>query len=356
MEKLYKFFGLKKPDYNLLSKINKNNLMIKRKLIIGVRGEEELINALKSKDFYILTGIMPSYKRIHLGTLGIISCVKFLESLGKLNVIVVADVEAYLTRNISLEKAKKIAYQYHIPSYLALGLNEKKTVFYFQSENKDLIKIAISAAKNITLSTFKEVYGDYSPQRIYSSTYQIADILFPQLIKPRYGIIPVGVDQDPHLRLVRDYVRKVKDFNFIQPSALYVDTIPSLSGKGKMSKSEPQYAIFLPEEENILKKKIMRAFSGGGATVDEHRKKGANLDIDVCYKILKFIDKSENFEKIVEKYKRGEVLTGEFKQYTYSAISLFMNEFKERFNYFSNKVKKGKINMINSIEELKSYL
>ena len=355
-EKTHEKFGLETPDYKLLSKIDKNDLLISRKLIRKVRGKEELEKAIKSKNFYVLTGIMPSYEKIHFGTYGVIALVKFFQKVSKLTIVCIADVESYLTRNISLQKAKEISYNEHIPAYLSLGLDENKTVFYFQSENSSLVKIAIDAANNITLSNFREVYGDISPQRIYSSTYQIADILFPQLIKPMYAIVPVGLDQDPHLRLTRDYVRKTKEFKFIPPSSLYIETIPSLSGKEKMSKSEPESAIFLPEDRNALKTKIKNAFSGGGATIEEHKKRGANLEVDVCYKILRFIDKNPKFEEIAEKYRKGEILSGEFKEYAFSVLSEFMEEFEEKFKIFKDKVERREINLIRSAEELASYL
>lgn len=355
MNEIVEKFGLEKINYNLLFKLENKDILIKRKLITHVRGSKEFENAITSRNFYVLTGIMPSFERIHFGTYGVIKAVNFFQKYAKFSIVLIADVEAFLTRNISYEKAKEIAYNIHIPTYLSLGLDEN-TIFYFQSENKSLIKIASDAARNITINNFKEVYGDVSPERIYSSTYQIADILFPQLIDKSYPIIPVGIDQDPHLRLCRDYVRKTNYFDFLLPIGLYIKTIPSLSGDDKMSKSKPEEAIFLPEEENILRKKIFSAFSGGGTTIEEHRKKGANLEIDVCYKILEFIDTSDKFYEISEKYKKGEILSGEFKEYTFSILQTFMKELKEKLEYYKDFVKNKKINEIHSAEELKSFI
>lgn len=54
------------------------------------------------------------------------------------------------------------------------------------------------------------------------------------------------------------------------------------------------------------------AFSGGGATVEEHREKGGNLSVDVPYKYLNFfLDDDEKLEQIGRDYSSGKMLTGD---------------------------------------------
>ena len=55
--------------------------------------------------------------------------------------------------------------------------------------------------------------------------------------------------------------------------------------------------------------------TGGGATVEEHRANGADLDVDVSYKYLTFfLDDDEYLEKIGQEYGSGQMLTGEIKK------------------------------------------
>ena len=57
----------------------------------------------------------------------------------------------------------------------------------------------------------------------------------------------------------------------------------------KMSSSDPNSAIFLTDTMNEIKNKINKfGMSGGGATLEEHRKNGANLLVDIPYNYLKF--------------------------------------------------------------------
>ncbi len=56
-----------------------------------------------------------------------------------------------------------------------------------------------------------------------------------------------------------------------------------------MSASDLNSAIFLTDSPKDIKNKVNKyAYSGGGATLEEHRSKGANLDVDVPYQYLRF--------------------------------------------------------------------
>ena len=65
-----------------------------------------------------------------------------------------------------------------------------------------------------------------------------------------------------------------------------------------------------------IKDKINKyALSGGQQTVEEHRKLGADLDVDVPYQYLQFfLDDDEKLEEIRVKYSSGEMLTSEVKK------------------------------------------
>lgn len=53
------------------------------------------------------------------------------------------------------------------------------------------------------------------------------------------------------------------------------------------------------------------AFSGGRATVEEHRERGADLEIDVPWKYLNFfLEDDAKLEHIGKEYAAGRMLTG----------------------------------------------
>ena len=356
--RLIEKFGLDYLPREFNAIIDERHMYMSRQILFACRTSEDVRRIGEIGDFYCLTGIMPSHEKIHLGTLAVVESMKAFQKKAKLTIILVADLEALATRGIPLDIGRKYALEYHIPTYIALGLNPDKTIFYFQSENVDLQKIAFDAAKEITLSEFRAVYGDANPPRIVSVLHQIGDMLFPQLVEPMYGIIPVGLDQDPHIRLCRDYLKRTKVYNFKPIVGVYIRDVPSLDGRGKMSKSEPHKAIFIPEDDDkMLRRKIFKAFSGGAPSLEEQRRRGADLSKDVPYKILEFILKDEKqLHKIARDYSTGKMISGEIKEFLFEYLRSFMEDFKEKLEQARELVRANDIVLIRSKEDLKAII
>jgi tryptophanyl-tRNA synthetase len=86
-------------------------------------------------------------------------------------------------------------------------------------------------------------------------------------------------------------------------------------------------SIYLEDSENEVKNKINKyAFSGGQPTLEEHRKKGGNTEIDVCYNWLRYLfeEDDEKLEEIKQNYESGKMLSGELKKYTIEKINAFL--------------------------------
>ncbi|MCS7117950.1 MAG: tryptophan--tRNA ligase [Thaumarchaeota archaeon] len=353
--KLLEEFGLTELDP---SELPIDHYFIKRRIIFSARTKEELRSALTTSEYYVLTGIMPSHDRIHLGTMAVVEAVKCFASKAEFTVLLVADLESLSTRNVGLEEGRRIALENHIPTYLALGIDPEETIFYFQSDNIDVHRIAADAAREITLSEFRAVYGNAEPSRIVSSLYQIGDVLFPQLVCDVPGVIPVGLDQDPHLRLARDYVRRTPYFQFKPIIGAYIRDVPSLRGEGKMSKSDPYSAIFIPEDDaQELRRKVFKAFSGGREPIEVHRRLGANLEVDVPYQILRFLMRDDSeLSRIEEEYGSGRMLSGEIKEYLFNYLADMMRDLKERIDQYRDLVKRGGVRFVRNSRELRDEI
>lgn len=341
-EKIIKDFGLDVFNPKLFPKPNR---IMRRGVVFAGRDMEIISDAIKKKKrFYVLSGIMPSYEKIHFGTKMVVENIKYFQDNGAETYILVADLEAASTRGISLEKARKIALDFHIPAYVALGLDVKKTNFYFQSENKEVMNNAYEFAKKITLNEFKAIYGNADPGKIMAAVVQVADILYPQFKERMPGIIPVGVDQDPHIRLTRDVVKRVKEKKFFLPSSVYHKYTPSLDGSLKMSKSKPESCIELPEDIENVKKKIMRALSGGRDTLKEHRKLGAIIEKDMVFELMKqhLVEDDRELNKIYKAYKSGKMTSGELKKIACSKMEKFMNNLNKGIEKARKQISKLK--------------
>ncbi|MFB6147327.1 MAG: tryptophan--tRNA ligase, partial [Candidatus Nanohaloarchaea archaeon] len=76
---------------------------------------------------------------------------------------------------------------------------------------------------------------------------QYADIVRPQFRQtgPKPTVVPVGIDQDPHIRLTREVARKYRR-ELYKPASTYNKFMRGLQG-GKMSSSDEKSYIALTD-------------------------------------------------------------------------------------------------------------
>lgn len=339
-EKLIREFGI--SPLKSLPEIFEKNVLFRRKIIFAHRDIQRILDAVKNrKKFVMMTGLMPTGK-FHLGHMILAQQMIFYQKLGAKIYIAVADLEAYNARGQSLEESRKIAIEQYITNYIALGLELKNCEIYFQSERSENAEKANAyyrlqnlLARYATFNEFKAVYGEISPGKMVSALLQASDMLHPQLSefeKTCPVLIPVGIDQDPHIRLARDISKKIRDFDFVQLSSTYHLFMPGLSG-GKMSSSDPNSFIALTDSPKEVETKIKKyAFSGGRDTLEEHRKKGGNPDVDVSFQYLKFFFEPDDkkLQEIHDDYKSGKMLTSELKEILIEKINSFLREHQKK--------------------------
>jgi len=338
--RLIKEFGIKPmPD---LPPVFNENLLFRRKIVFAQRDFDRVISSVKNnKKFVMMTGLMPS-GNFHLGHMILAKQMIFYQKLGAKLYIAVADLEAYNARGMSLEELRKVAIDQYLINYIALGLNPKNCDIYFQSERSNKAKksnayyrLASNFSRFATFNEFKAIYGEISPGKMNASLLQASDMFHAQLPefegKPVPVLVPVGVDQDPHLRIARDMGSRYKDYKFIQLSSSYHLFLPGLKGDGKMSSSDETSHIAMTDSPKEVENKIKKyAFSGGRSTIKEHKEKGGNPDVDISYKYLTFLEESETkLKKIYEDYKSGSLLTSELKQITIDKINGILKEHSE---------------------------
>ena len=341
--KMAQQFGLEEFDPKLFPKPNR---IMRRGVVFAGRDLKQISDAIKKKEkFYVLTGIMPTADRVHFGTKMVIENVRYFQEMGAQAYVLIADLEAAATRGVSLEEAKKRALDFHIPAYLALGLDPKKTVFYFQSENKKVMHLAFEFAKKITLNEFKAIYGIADPGRIMSAVTQAGDMLFPQMEHKMPGIIPVGIDQDPHIRLCRDIIARTKSkYNFTPISSIYHKFTPSLDGEMKMSKSRPESMIELPEDPKTAVKKIKNAKTGGRESVELQKKLGGEPEKCMIFEMYKqhLIEDDKILDAVYKDCRAGTLLCGQNKQNACTYMESFMDNFVSQLEAARKKVDKLK--------------
>jgi len=350
--KLIKEFGLK-PLKFLPKQFNKLTLF-RRGVVFAHRDFKRIAEAIENKKkFVMMTGLMP-FGKFHFGHMLVAQQIIFYQSLGAKVYVAVADIEAYNTRNTDMKKLRETAINEYLINYIALGLKPKNCDFYFQSErSKDGKKanayysLADLFARHVTFNEFKAIYGSLPPGKMVSALLQASDMLHPQLPEfegPINIIVPVGADQDPHLRLARDISKRIKLYKFIQLSSTYHKFIPGLKGiETKMSSSDPNSYIALTDSPEEVEEKIKKhAFSGGRGNLKEPKKLGGNPDVDISYQYLKlfFEPDDKKLKKIYDDYKSGKLLTSELKAYTIKKINAFLKELQRKRKLAEKQVDK----------------
>jgi tryptophanyl-tRNA synthetase len=331
---LYEEFGIQKFD-TLSSEVPHPNMYMRRGVIFGHRDFELVLDRMKKhEDFAVMSGIKPTGD-FHLGTLMTAKEIIYFQQQGAQAFYAIADIEAYEDNKLSFEKTEETAIG-NVADLLALGFDPKKGHIYRQYKELHVRNLAIHFGAGVTLATMKAIYGERHIGLYLSALIQAGDILMPQLKEfggPKPTVVPVGVDQDAHLRFTRDLANKFRrKFEFIPPSSTYHKILKGLDGSSKMSKRNPMSYFTLNESQKTIGKKISCAFTGGRATVEEQKKLGGIPEICPIYEIemCHFV---ENDEDVLETYqccKCGSLLCGEHKARTKEIILDFVKDHQEK--------------------------
>jgi len=342
--RLCKEFGIK-PFKSILKEVPNPSTTMRREIIFGHRDFPRIIEAMKTgQEFAVLSGIKPT-GQFHLGTVLTAKEIVYFQKQGATTFYCIADIEAYEDNRISFERSEKNAIS-NVADILALGLDAKRAIIYRQSKEVRVKDLAIIFSRAVTLATARAIYGDRDLGLYISALIQAGDILLPQLEDfggPKPTIIPVGIDQDPHLRLSRDLSKRFRHkYGFIPPSATYHKLMKSLSGSSKMSKRQSNTSLLtLNEAPKEIRKKISNAFTGGRTTINEQRELGGIPEKCPIYEmdLFHFIDNDKSVKKIYNDCRSGSLLCGEHKAQAIERILGFVQQHRQKRRKFIEKAR-----------------
>ncbi len=338
-DKLINQFGIEKIS-DIIGDIKDPQRLMKRGVVFGHREFKEINDLInKKEDFAVVTGMMPS-GQMHIGHKMVVDQLIWYQKKGAMLSLPIADLESYAARDMSFEKGKQIAVEEYLTNWIALGLDlEKDNVnVYLQSQNKSLFDLEFKASRKTNFSQLHAIYGfDNSTNiaHVQAPLMQVADILLPQIEEfggPKKVVVPVGVDQDPHIRLTRDIAHRLnEELGFIQPASTYHRFLTGLTGD-KMSSSKPNTAIYLNEEPETAAKKVKTAKTGGRESLKEQEELGGEVDKCVIYEMLVYhlIDDDKELEKIREECLDGKLRCGDCKARTAELMQKYFEDLKDK--------------------------
>ncbi len=337
--KLIKKFGVSRINNKIKESFKDLHPLLRRGIYFSHRDFDKwLLDAEKGKKVSVITGRGPSEK-MHLGHLVPFLVAKSLQDKFNCEVYIpVSDDEKFFVKEkLTYEDSLKFGKD-NIIDLIALGFKQGKTFIFQDFVYTDIYEYAAKVAKRINYSTAKSVFGLKPENNIGWSFYpamQAAHILFPQFYskEKHISVVPVGIDQDPFIRLTRD-IANHPDFSLEKPAAIHAKFIPSLYGQEKMSSSDSGLSvIYLDDDEKTVETKIKKyAFSGGRDTIKEHRKKGGVPEKDVSFQYLKmfFEPDDKKLAQIEKDYSSGKLLTGELKEILIDKVNVFLKEHRKK--------------------------
>ncbi|CCK72439.1 tryptophan--tRNA ligase WRS1 KNAG_0K00710 [Huiozyma naganishii CBS 8797] len=294
--------------------------------------------------FFLYTGRGPSSDSMHMGHMIPFIFTKWLQDVFDVPLVIeLTDDEKFLFKHkLTIQDVKKFSKD-NAKDIIAVGFNPENTFIFSDLEymGGGFYETVVRISRQITGSTAKAVFGFTDSDcigKFHFASIQIASSFpssFPGILdlpEKTQCLIPCAIDQDPYFRVCRDVAEKLR---YAKPALLHSKFFPALQGSStKMSASDDTSAIFLTDTAKQIQKKINKyAFSGGQMSIDLHRKLGGNPDIDIAYQYLKFFkDDDALLKDCYEKYKTGELLSGEMKKLCIEVLQEFVKGFQERRN------------------------
>ena len=286
----------------------------------------------------ILTGVQATGTP-HLGNiLGAISpAIDLTEIEGNDSFIFIADLHA-LTQIKDAEVLKQNTYEV-AATWLALGLDPSKVVFYRQSDVTETTELTwyllnFFPFQRLTLAHSFKDKADYLAD-VNAGLFTYPMLMAADILLYDAEVVPVGKDQLQHLEITRSVAEK---FNhqmgetFVLPQAAIDENIMLIPGTdgNKMSKSRNNFInIFLPEKQ--LRKQVMSIETDSTPLEDPK-----NPDTDNVFALYKLLGTPEQVEEMRQNYLNGGYGYGHAKQALYEVILEKYTDARAKFDELMN--------------------
>ncbi|KAI8031454.1 Tryptophan--tRNA ligase, cytoplasmic [Camellia lanceoleosa] len=332
-DKLIDKFGCQRLDKSIVDRVHRLTsrppyIFLRRGIFFAHRREVL---------FYIGRGA--SSEALHVGHLASFMFTKYLQDAFKVPLVIqLTDDEKCMWKNLSVEDSKRLARE-NAKDIIACGFDISKTFIFsdFNYVGGTFYENMVRINKCVTYNKAVGIFGFTGEDHIGKISFPAAQAApsfpssLPHLFSGKHNLrclIPCAIDQDPYFRLTRDVAPRI---GFHKPALIESSFFPALQGEtGKMSASDPNSAIYVTDSSKVIKNKVLYfyfyfiyfflvqinkyAFSGGQDSIENQRKYGANLEVDIPIKYLGFfLEDDAELDYIRKEYSAGRMLTGDVK-------------------------------------------
>jgi tryptophanyl-tRNA synthetase len=332
---------------------------LRRGMFFSHRDLHNLLAAVRQgTPMYLYTGRGPSSESMHLGHLIPFLFTKWLQDAFDAPLVVqMTDDEKFIFKGVyddqtgdDLDRFAALTIE-NARDIIACGFDYKKTFLFSDLDYVGVMYPNIVRIwKAVTTNAVTNIFG-------FDGSSNIGKIAFPAIqAAPSFAssfptvlqanrqsdhvcLIPCAIDQDPYFRMTRDVAHKLVSKKHKlngKPALIHSKFFPPLQGAtGKMSSSDENSAIFLTDSPEDIHRKIMHhAFSGGRETKIKQQELGADLEVDVSYQWLRFfLEDDDELAAIGESYGSGKGdywSTGSVKARLIALLQQLVSEHQER--------------------------
>ena len=338
-DKLVREFGTQPITPEIIERIRKHtgdlHPQLARRIFFSHRDLDWILQRYEAGEKFVLyTGRGPSGP-VHIGHLVPWIFTKYLQDkFGAKLYFQITDEEKFLHQDdFTLKESEEWTYQNAL-DIIALGFDPKKTKFIIDRKSMSVLyELAIRIAKHMNISTVRAVFGFQDSTNIglaFFPAIQAAPAFLESYLVGHNVpcLIPAAIDQDPYWRVTRDVAPKL---GYYKPAQIHCRFVPGLGRGGKMSASMPETSIFTVDSPELAEKKVLGAFTGGRATIEEQKRLGANPDICsvFAYDYFSFMNDKE-IEDLRLNCLAGNIMCGECKGILAERVKRFLKEHQEK--------------------------
>jgi tryptophanyl-tRNA synthetase len=234
-----------------------------------------------------------------------------------------------------------------LATYVACGVDPEKCALYVQSDLPQipelyLILNMISYVGELERCTTYKDKAAKQQSNINAGLLTYPVLMAADVIIHKATKVPVGKDQEQHLEMARDFVNRFNHlYNveyFPEPHPFNFNEklvkVPGLDGTGKMGKSEGAgNAIFLKEDPESIRKKVMRAVTDSGPTQPNQQKPEV---IENLFALMQLVSSEEVIKHFNEAYNNCTIRYGDMKKQLAEDVILFTSPLREKILEISN--------------------
>lgn len=286
----------------------------------------------------VLSGIRPTGP-LHLGNyLGALMNFVKMQNDNKC-FFFIADLHSLTTHPVAERLHDNV--KHIMAEYIAAGINPEISSLYVQSDVTEVIELYLYLNMNAYLgelercTSFKDKVRK-QPDNVNAGLLTYPCLMAADILIHRANKVPVGKDQEQHLEMTRTFANRFnRMYNcniFPEPTAYNFGNelvkIPGLDGSGKMGKSEgDNNCLYISDEPNVLKKKIMKALTDSGPTMPNQPKPDC---IENLFTIMKAVSTPDTVQFFEDKWNDCSIRYGDLKKQLFEDVNAFLLPVREK--------------------------